>query len=228
MTARISCCWAWAAALLLPGILWGADKAGPREIDSEKSVMTVHVLKSGVFSAFGHEHQISAPIQQGKFSESDSSVELTVDARKMRVEDKDVSEKDRAEIQETMFGPKVLDTAQFPEIQFRSTAVESTGEGKFAVKGDLTLHGQTRPISFEVQARNGRYQGTAELKQKDFGITPITVGGGAVKVKNELRVEFDIAENRPRIDQRGRPRCSVIPGGCSVPVRLTRAKGFLR
>jgi polyisoprenoid-binding protein YceI len=193
MTARISCYCSWAAALLLSGILWGADTAGPREIDSEKSIMTVHVLKSGVFSAFGHEHQISAPIQQGKVSENDSTVELTVDARKMRVEDKDVSEKDRAEIQETMLGPKVLETAQFPEIRFRSTTVESTGGGKFVVKGDLTLHGQTRPIRFEVQGRNGRYQGTAELKQKDFGITPITVGGGAVKVKNELRVEFDIA-----------------------------------
>ena len=81
MTARVSCYWAWAAALLLPGILGGADKAGLRKIDSEKSVMTVHVLKSGVFSAFGHEHQISAPIQRGKFSESDSSVELTLDYR---------------------------------------------------------------------------------------------------------------------------------------------------
>jgi len=30
------------------------------------------------------------------------------------------------------------------------------------------------------------------VKQKDFGIEPIVVGGGAVKVKNELRVEFDI------------------------------------
>jgi polyisoprenoid-binding protein YceI len=192
MTARIRCSWAWAAALLLPGILWGADTAGPREIDSEKSVMTVHVLKSGVFSAFGHEHQISAPIQRGEFNPSDSSVELTVDARKMKVEDDEVSDKDRAEIQETMLGPKVLDTAQFPEISFRSTAVESSGGGKFAVKGDLTLHGHTHPIKFEVQERNGRYQGTAELKQRDFGITPITVGGGAVKVKDELRVEFDI------------------------------------
>ncbi len=44
-----------------------------------------------------------------------------MDARKMRVMDKDVSDKDRAEIQETMLGPKVLDTAQFPEIRFHST-----------------------------------------------------------------------------------------------------------
>ena len=48
------------------------------------------------------------------------------------------------------------------------------------------------PLKLAVQAQGEHYQGTVELKQKDFGIEPISVGGGAVKVKNELRVEFDI------------------------------------
>jgi hypothetical protein len=171
-----------------------AQTTASREIDGKKSVMTVRVLKAGLFSAFGHEHEISAPVMQGRLIESDPSVELTVDARMMRVVDRDVSEKDRAEIQETMLGPKVLDTAQFPEIRFRSTAVEGAGSRHWKVQGDLTLHGQTHAVKFEVlQGPDGRYQGAAELKQKDFGITPIVVGGGAVKVKNELRVEFDIA-----------------------------------
>ena len=178
----------WVAAVLLPAALW----ASASEIDPQKSVMTVRVLKAGVFSAFGHEHEISAPIKDGKFSETERSVELSVDARQMRVMDKEVSDKDRAEIQETMQGPKVLDTAQFPEIHFRSSAVEPAGDGRLSVTGDLTLHGQTHPVKLEVRAQNGHYQGTAELKQKDFGIEPIVVGGGAVKVKNELRVEFDI------------------------------------
>ena len=84
----------------------------------------------------------------------------------MRVMDKDVSEKDRAEIQETMLGPKVLDSSQFPEIRFRSTIGEPAGEGRWRVAGDLTLHGQTRPVKLEVQAKNGHYQGAAQLKQK--------------------------------------------------------------
>jgi len=176
------------AAVLLFSALWAAAS----DIDTQKSVMTVRVLKSGIFSAFGHEHEISAPIKEGKFSETEKSVELTVDARQMRVMDKEVSDKDRAEIQETMLGPKVLDTARFSEIHFRSTAVEPSGAGRWTVTGDLSLHGQTRPVKLEVRAQNGHYQGTAELKQKDFRIEPIVVGGGAVKVKNELRVEFDI------------------------------------
>lgn len=182
-----------AVALVLAAALWAADSSTPREIDTQKSVMTVRVLKTGLFSAFAHDHEISAPIRNGKFSEPDRSVELSVDARQMRVVDKEVSEKDRAEIQENMLGPKVLDSGQFPDIRFRSTAVEPAGDGgRWAVSGDLTLHGQTHPVRLEVRAQNGHYQGSAQLKQRDFGIEPISVGGGAVKVKNELRVEFDI------------------------------------
>jgi polyisoprenoid-binding protein YceI len=180
----------WVAAMVLPAAMWAA--AASREIDSQKSVMTVRVFKSGMFSAFGHDHEISAPIKDGKFSETDRSVELTVDARQMRVMDKDVSDKDRAEIQENMLGPKVLDTAQFAEIRFHSTAVEPAGDGRWTVTGDLMIHGHSHPVKLAVQAKNGHYQGSAELKQRDFGIEPISVGGGAVKVKNELRVEFDI------------------------------------
>jgi polyisoprenoid-binding protein YceI len=180
----------WAVAVtLLPGI-WGV--APPSEIDTQKSVMTVRVFKTGLFSAFAHDHEISAPIRDGKFSETARSVDLTVDARQMRVLDKEVSEKDRSEIQENMLGSKVLDTAQFPEIRFLSTAFESTGNGRWAVSGNLTLHGQTRPVRLEIQTQNGHYQGSVQLKQRDFGIEPISIGGGAVKVKNELRVEFDI------------------------------------
>src|SRR5262245_37133480 len=102
----------------LPGVvlvLLATNAVGQREIDTQKSVMTVRVFKSGVFSAFGHEHEISAPIGHGTFNESQPSVELAVEARSLRVMDKDVSEKDRAEIQETMLGPKVLDSGKFPE-----------------------------------------------------------------------------------------------------------------
>ena len=64
--------------------------------------------------------------------------------------------------------------------------------GRWTVRGDLTLHGQTRPVKLDVRAQNGHFKGAAPLKQRDFGIEPVSVGGGAVKVKNELRVEFDI------------------------------------
>ena len=181
-----------ALMIFLAASLRAADAPAGTAIDPQKSSITVRVFKAGVFSAFGHEHEISAPIQQGSFTENPASVELIADTRGMRVMDKGISEKDRADIQQTMLGPKVLDSEKFPTIRFRSTRVELLGEGKWSLLGDLTIHGETHPVKVHVEGENGHYRGTAELKQKDFGITPVTVGGGAVKVKNELHIEFEI------------------------------------
>ncbi|HEY1262250.1 MAG TPA: YceI family protein [Terriglobales bacterium] len=176
-------------ALGLPAL---ASAAGSTAIDPAKSTLVVHVGKTGLFSAFGHEHEIAAPIKRGSFSEDGLSVEFEVDSRKLHVEDKDVSDKDRQSIQERMLGPAVLDSEKFPEIRFRSTVVDRIKPDEWNVKGELTLHGQTQPVELRVQKANGRYHGIAEIRQKDFGITPTTVGGGAVKVKNELKIVFDI------------------------------------
>ena len=184
------------AVFVLPilgvGFASAADSAVSRTVDTEKSVMTVRVFKSGLFSGFAHDHEISAPIEEGSFDPANPSVQLRVDARKLQVVDKEVSDKDRAEIQRTMLGLKVLDSERFPEIRFRSTRVDHITDGKWLVHGELNLHGQTRPVSVDVTEQSGHYRGIAELKQKDFGINPISLGGGTVKVKNELRVEFDI------------------------------------
>jgi polyisoprenoid-binding protein YceI len=185
---RIVTCW----CLVVPMCLVADAAQDVKQIDVQKSSLTVRVYKSGLFSAFAHDHEITAPIARGTFRESSESVELTVDARSLRVVDRDVSEKDRAEIQETMLGAKVLDSQRFPEIRYRSRTVERLGTDKWLVQGDLTLHGQTHPVRIEVEGLNGHYRGSATVSQKDFGIAPVRVAGGAVKVKNEVRIEFEV------------------------------------
>jgi polyisoprenoid-binding protein YceI len=183
-----------AAALLLLAAASSAAAPVTREMDVTRSTLTVRVFKAGLFSAFGHNHEIRAPISRGSFDESAElpAVQLQVDARQLQVLDPDLSVKDRALVQQTMLGPEVLDTAKFPEIRFRSLTIEKAGEGKWRVHGDLTLHGQTRPVLVEVNGEPGHYRGSAAVRQTDFGIKPVTVAGGAIKVKNEVRVEFEI------------------------------------
>jgi YceI-like protein len=174
---------------LCPALLQGQNRA----IDTSHSVLRVHVFKTGFFSAFGHNHEIEAPISEGTVSPSGvPSVSLRVDARKLRVLDPEASPDTRSKIQATMEGPTVLDSKRFPEISFQSTAVEPTGGGHWAVRGKLTLHGQTRPVTVNVALVDGHYRGSATLKQRDFGIPPIRVAGGTVKVKDEVKIEFDI------------------------------------
>ena len=49
---------------------------------------------------------------------------------------------------------------------------------------------------FSVARKDGRYRGTVVVKQRDFEIQPISIAGGAVKVKDEVKVEFDIVASR--------------------------------
>jgi len=81
-------------------------------------------------------------------------------------------------------------------VWFRSTAVEIIDRGRWLVRGNLTLHGQTRSLKVVAIYEDGNYRGSTTLRQQDFGITPISVAGGTVKVKDELRIEFDIVPVR--------------------------------
>jgi polyisoprenoid-binding protein YceI len=187
-------------------------RAATADIDAEHSTLTIRVYKTGLFAAFAHDHEINAPIRQGSFDEDKQAVELSVDARTLRVVDPGVSASERSQIQATMLGPKVLDSDKFQEIKFRSTSVERAGEGKWTVHGELTLHGQTHPVKLEVQGGKGHYRGSAVLKQKDFGITPVSIAGGSVKVKDEIRVEFDIEGKHANASDRefGAPHLTCI------------------
>src|SRR5437667_6121253 len=91
--------------------------AQQHNIDTQKSTLTIHVGKTGAFSALGHEHEVRAPIHSGTADTgSHPAVEIHVDARALRVIDKDDSDEDRAEVQKTMLGPEVLDTERPQEM----------------------------------------------------------------------------------------------------------------
>ena len=171
-----------------------AAVAQAKPVDTAHSSITVHVGKSGVFSGFGHDHVVRAPIADGSINENPAKpqVEFRVNARQLSVTDPDVQPEERAEIQRDMLGPKVLDSEKYPEIRFRSASVERTGNSKWKVAGELTLHGETHPVEATVTGGNGHYTGGAKFKQTDFGIKPVSVAGGSVKVKDELRIEFEI------------------------------------
>jgi polyisoprenoid-binding protein YceI len=136
---------------------------------------------------------IDAPIESGEVKEPDGpSVEVRVNVRKMRVLDPEESEDKRAQIQRTMQGPQVLDSDRFPEIHFRSTTVQPKEANHWVVQGNLDLHGQTHPVTVDVTLKDGFYRGSTTLKQTGFGITPMSIAGGTVKVKDEVKVEFEI------------------------------------
>ena len=165
--------------------------AQQHKIDTQKSTLTIHVGKTGVFSGLGHEHEVRAPIQSGMADTgSHAAVEIHIDARALRVIDKDASENERTEVQKTMLGPEVLDSEHYQEIVFKSATAEAAGQGRWTLRGTLTLRGQTRPATVHVTLKNGEYTGETTVKQTDFGITP--PGKAGIRAKDEVRIEFDV------------------------------------
>jgi polyisoprenoid-binding protein YceI len=196
MTMKMSTC----VALLLFGVSCAAAYAA--DIDPAASKITVKVDKTGLFSAFAHDHTIAAPLAAGHLDVQKRSVELKFRAQEMKVLDPGIKDSERADIDHTMKSYKVLDAGRFPEIVFVSTSVETPAVGakaseadaakRYLVHGRLTLHGVTRPVELPVSFSDGHYTGKVTLKQTEFGITPVKIAGGTVKVKDAIEIVFEI------------------------------------
>lgn len=162
-------------------------------IDTTRSTVTVRVYKSGLLSAFAHNHVIQAPIASGSLDAKERSVELSFNVSSMKVVDPEGSDSERKEIEDTMKGPTVLGMEKFPVISFASSAVTTLGPDRYQVTGALTLHGASHQITFPVLHSGERYSGSLALKQTDYGITPVKIAGGSVRVKDEITLEVSIA-----------------------------------
>ena len=181
----LTLCAAFAAAASL--------MAQERAIDTQRSTIIIRVGKSGLLSAAAHDHTIEAPVSSGTIRESPTPhVEFTVETAKMIVRpDPKVDPKTELTIQKDM-EEMTLETVKFHEITFRSSRVEKLADGQWKVDGDLSLHGVTKPVSLTVKLTDGAYTTHTVLKQTDFGIKPISIGGGMIKVKNEVEIDFRI------------------------------------
>jgi polyisoprenoid-binding protein YceI len=189
------------AAAIILAVLCAPLHANSLCVDNEHSHFRIRVASAGLFSALGHDHLIEARQIKG-CSEIDwsqlehSSVSLTFSTPAILVLDPDHA-KDQPKVQETM-ETEVLHTHDFPEIQFKSTALHSRpNTGEWTVDGQLTIRGQTQNVSIPLKLEhNGtseaRITGKYTLKLSKFGIKPIQVMGGMVSVKDDIQLEFDL------------------------------------
>jgi polyisoprenoid-binding protein YceI len=168
-------------------------QTGPVPIDVERSAITIHVSKAGLLSAAGHDHWIAAPIASGTIEDSTTPhIEFRVETAKMFVKpDPKVDGRAEAAIQKDL-EEMTLETTKFPEIVFHSTHIEKAGDGQWKVAGELALHGVTRTIEIMANRSGESYVAHTVLKQTDFGIKPISIAGGTIKVKNEIELDFQI------------------------------------
>ncbi|HJS24815.1 MAG TPA: YceI family protein [Pyrinomonadaceae bacterium] len=178
------------------------------QLDPAASKFTVQAFAEGLLSMFGHDPVIGVKDFQGEASFvpgtfENASLKLVISANSLRVVN-DLKEKDRQDIERTM-RDQVLETGKYPEIVFQSTNVSLSriGGGRYRARviGDLTLHGVTQSniwINGEVTLTNDglKAKGDFAIKQTDYKIELVSVAGGTLKIKNEVKGRFDILARR--------------------------------
>jgi polyisoprenoid-binding protein YceI len=185
--------------------------AAEYQIRSEQSEIVVLVFKTGLASALAHDHVVRATHVAGSISGDPGNpatavVRVTVDAATLAADEPDMRKKhglagvlgdaDRREIQATMVGEAQLQVTAYPDISFRSVAVEPRAPTGFLVTGDFTLRGTTRrirvPLTTQLSRDTLRATGAFDFNQSDFGITPVSLFLGAVRNQDRVRVVFDL------------------------------------
>ncbi len=157
----------------------------------------VYTFKEGLLSKVAHdlklrvatfELTVAEDAIEGRFDPSSLRV---VCARKDGQDDPSVlSESDKAKIKKNIRAD-VLQTKRYDSITFRSTEVARDSD-QATVRGELTLHGVTRPIVAQVRREGSWWQTEVTLHQPDFGIKPFSAMLGALKVQPDVRVQLRV------------------------------------
>lgn len=213
MTARpAAACAAIAIAAVTGASLAGAPAT--YRVVSDKSPLRIEVGKAGAFGfVAGHTHEVNGRIQGTVTADARdltrTDIRLTIRAADLRVSGKGEPPDDVPKVQERMLGPDVLEVARFPEIAFRSTSIAADqhdadagvkgsrpgGGASLRIAGEITLHGRTKPVStivhVKIDGATLTASGTLVVKQTDFDIKPVSVGG-AVSVKDTLTIHFTV------------------------------------
>jgi polyisoprenoid-binding protein YceI len=175
-------------------------------IQSAASRFTVQAFASGLLSAFGHNPVIAIPSFSGEVRLSEeiekSTLAMTIDATSLKV-GTEMKDKDRVELEWQMH-ENVLESAGYPEIVYRCSRISAskTNEGQYwvALNGELTLHGVTKaltvPARVFVNGDSMRASGNFSLLQSDYDIQLVSVAGGALKVKDEVKFSFEITAQK--------------------------------
>jgi polyisoprenoid-binding protein YceI len=191
-------------ALLAGAALPAADGPETLAVDPAASRVRIHLGRAGLFKFLGHDHEIDAPITDGRVEikggdPARSSVRLRFEARRLAIVPGTEPADDIPKVEQRMRGPEVLDAERHPDVEFVSSAVkgELTEPGlyRLVVRGVLQLKGRSCPVEIPLDVRwSGsalQARGEVEWRLRDLGVEPPSVAG-VVNVANGFRITFEL------------------------------------
>jgi len=177
-------------------------------VDAERSLVAIEVRRAGSLARLGHDHVIAshevagyvAP-QQGRADLYVELARLAVDEAALRAEAGFETQPSASDIEGTRANmlDKVLESSRFAYAEIALRGVDA-GQRSATLAVTLTLHGATRtlqvPAQVEIDADQMSVTGHFSFEQTDFGITPYSLLGGAIAVRNAVDLRFRIVARR--------------------------------
>jgi polyisoprenoid-binding protein YceI len=172
-------------------------------VQPRQSRFTVQAVATGMLSSMAHSPTFAVRDFTGELhfdpeAPRDAAFDMTVKAHSLSLTD-NLSAHDRSEIEGRM-REEVLNTAAYPEIIYHATVVsaDKIAENwyRLQLSGELRLHGVKRPQQVDAQLRlaesEARLSGRCSVSQSAYTIKPVSALGGLIKVKDELKLDFDM------------------------------------
>ena len=176
-------------------------------IDIAVSRFTVQTFATGLLSAFGHNPTIGIRDYEGEIQFSPETynnafVRVTVRTTALEVLD-EMKNDDRKKLEQVMYD-EVLEVKRFPAAVYESKEITvrklSNDLLHARVVGELSFHGVTKTHSFDARVTDMgtmlRTSGEFSLRQSDYGIKPVSFAGGALRLKDEVRFNFELVARR--------------------------------
>lgn len=177
-------------------------------LDAGKSAFMVRAFSGGLLWFKGHDHLIAIRDFNGEVRLTrdnilPASLQITVKTNSL-VETRDVFTEQQKQIINKELREIVLETEKYPKVTFRSTNVtgkiNAGGVFDAKVEGDLTMHGVTRriviPAQVTLSGNELRSKGEFTLDRGDFNVKATSAFHGMVRVRDKLKVTFDIMAHR--------------------------------
>lgn len=169
---------------------------------AEHGELLLHTARTGLGRRAGHDLTLRATRWTGTAEVGDGtplSTDVRVDVAVAGLEVlagtggvMPLTDADRAQILDRLRSDRLLHAARHPTITYRSDAVAGTAES-FRLEGHLTVAGASHPLTVTGgRSADGRVRGSATVTQSRWGIRPYTALLGALRLADDVRVEFDV------------------------------------
>ncbi len=165
-------------------------------IDSVHTVAEFKVKHMMISNVKGQFTAVQGVLTLDENDFTKSSIEASIDAASINTRE--------ADRDAHLMSADFFDVEKFPTLTFKSTHISRTGEVELAVAGDLTIHGVTRNVVFNVEGPTAPAKdpwgntrmglsGTTKINRKDYGLTwNAALETGGILVGDEVTITLDV------------------------------------